>query len=277
MTFIYLPQNLLTLVGIISLGMISIDNPISLPKIVKTMDRQGSVCSDFILIRQQSNTAKVDCLGLLGMFREDVQGRFESDVKIRDGVIKYPLFPWLEFHGFDAHRPHVYLASGTPNNVDSILSKRSYGAAAIPYRDVDIKSSLNMHVEAYPSQNNFRPVLENYRISTRFSRSGGVARLVNDGQQGQEQSPDSDSGRPAEEFVCPVPTWMIPLGLFSIACCMWGVRADEGRLTTALAVGCGIVGVMLILAGYQDRGDCQQQETKKVFQHGRSVAQEVKL
>ncbi len=61
------------------------------------------------------------------------------------------------------------------------------------------------------------------------------------------------------------------MGLFGIACGLLGiVRADCGT-TAVLAWGSGIVGVLLVLTGYEDGDEKCKQEPQKIFLHGGEI------
>jgi hypothetical protein len=132
----------------------------------------------------------------------------------------------------------------------------------------------------YQLNNHPRAFGDNYSLSVQqssFSSFASLLRLIGDDHEGQEESPNSDSFRPAKDSVTyrRVPTWRVPLGLFSIALGLYFVSRSDCRATTICGWGCGIVGVLFLLTGYEDRDQKNQTETRQVFQHyGEKVAQD---
>lgn len=95
------------------------------------------------------------------------------------------------------------------------------------------------------------------------SRAG----LFRESHQGEEQSPYRYSIGPSENQVGQVPTWMVPFGIFCVGCGLLGISRSDGRTTTILAWGCGVMGVLLILTGYKNGNSQQKHEPKEVLEH----------
>ena len=105
-----------------------------------------------------------------------------------------------------------------------------------------------------------------------LSSPSRLAGLFRDNHHSEEEGPNSDAIGPSEHLIGhSQPTWRVVLGLLGIACGLWGVARTDCRATTVLAWVCGIVGVLLILTGYEDRYEEDRQEPQKIFLHSGEI------
>jgi len=105
-----------------------------------------------------------------------------------------------------------------------------------------------------------------------FSRSRALLSglsLIGNRYEREEQSQNCGSFGPSEDSVnyhC-FPTWQVPLGFLAIALGLYFVSRSDCRATTLGGWCCGIMGILFLLTGYEDRDQREYARPCQIFLH----------